>query len=83
MNANQQMKRTQIDILHPFPSFSAILGGAFYHSRYGHTIEILALFENWMILDRFPIRQRNSQKVAEDDPDLLEALRILGLVIGD
>jgi pyoverdine/dityrosine biosynthesis protein Dit1 len=36
-----------------------------------------------MILDRFPIRQRNSQKVAEDDPDLLEALRILGLVIGD
>jgi hypothetical protein len=25
----------------------------------------------------------NNSKVAEDDPDLLEALRILGLVIGD
>jgi hypothetical protein len=33
--------------------------------------------------DRFPIHQPELQKVAEDDPDLLEALQILGLVIGD
>jgi hypothetical protein len=35
------------------------------------------------VSDRFPIRRPNSQRVAEDDPNLLEALRILGLVIGD
>lgn len=32
---------------------------------------------------RFPIRQPESRKVAENDPGLLEALRILGLMIGD
>jgi hypothetical protein len=31
--------------------------------------------------ERFPIHVPNSLKVAEDDPDLLEAQRILGLVI--
>jgi hypothetical protein len=35
------------------------------------------------MLERFPIHQPNSGKLTEDDPDLLEALRILGLVIGD
>jgi len=57
--------------------------GVFYHSRYGHSIENWAVFEDWTLSDRFPIRQPNSRKVGEDDPDLLEALRILGLVIGD
>lgn len=33
--------------------------------------------------ERFPIHQPTSRKIAEDDPGLLEALRILGLVIGD
>jgi hypothetical protein len=33
--------------------------------------------------DRFPIYRPTSRNIAEDDPDLLEALRILGLVIGD
>jgi len=33
--------------------------------------------------ERFPIHSPNSRKVAEDDPDLLEALRLLGLAIGD
>jgi hypothetical protein len=33
--------------------------------------------------ERFPFHQPTSQKVAEDDRGLLEALRILGLVIGD
>jgi hypothetical protein len=56
--------------------------GVFYHSRYGHSIENWAVFEDWTLSDRFPIRRPNSRKVGEDDPDLLEALRILGLVIG-
>jgi hypothetical protein len=57
--------------------------GVFYHSRYGHSIENWAIFEDWTMPERFPIHQPHSQKVAEDDPDLLEALQILGLVIGD
>jgi hypothetical protein len=32
---------------------------------------------------RDTIHQPNSREIAGDDPDLLEALRILGLVIGD
>ena len=41
-----------------------------------------AIFEDWTKSERFPIHQSKSRKVAEDDP-LLEALRILGLVMGD
>jgi hypothetical protein len=33
--------------------------------------------------ERFPIHQPTLQKAAEDDRGLLEALQILGLVIGD
>jgi hypothetical protein len=33
--------------------------------------------------ERFPIHEPNSRKVAGDDPDLFEALRIPGLAIGD
>ena len=55
----------------------------FAGTGYGHSIENWAIFEDWTMPDRFPIRQSKSRKVAEDDPDLLEALRILGLVIGD
>jgi hypothetical protein len=57
--------------------------GVFYHSRYGHSLENWAIFEDWTMSERFPIHQPKSRKVAEDDPDLLEALRILGLVISD
>jgi hypothetical protein len=57
--------------------------GVYYHSRYGHSIENWAIFEDWAISERFPIHQPNSRKLTDDDPDLLEALRILGLVIGD
>jgi hypothetical protein len=64
-------------------AFELGYAGVFYHSRYGHSIENWAIFEDWTMPDRFPIHQPNSRKVAEDDPDLLEALRILGLVIGD
>ena len=64
-------------------AFELGYAGVFYHSRYGHSIENWAIFEDWTMPDRFPIHQPNSRKVAEDDPDLLETLRILGLVIGD
>ena len=64
-------------------AFELGFAGVFYHSRYGHSIENWAIFEDWTIPDRFPIHQPKSRKVAEDDPDLREALRILGLVIGD
>jgi hypothetical protein len=35
------------------------------------------------IPERFPIHQQNSREVAGDDPDFLEALRILGLILGE
>ena len=47
------------------------------------SLENCAIFEDWTMPGRFPIRQPESRKVAENDPDLFEALRILGLVIGD
>ena len=64
-------------------AFELGFAGVYYHSRYGHSIENWAVFEDWTMSDRFPIRQPNSRKVGEDDPDLLEALRILGLVVVD
>lgn len=64
-------------------AFELGYAGVFYHSRYGHSLENWAIFEDWAVLERFPITQPKSRKVAEDDPDLLEALRILGLVIGE
>lgn len=64
-------------------AFELGFAGVFYHSRYGHSIGNWAIFEDWTVPNRFPIHQLKSRKVAEDDPDLLEALRILGLVIGD
>lgn len=64
-------------------AFELGYAGAFYHSRYGHSIENWAIFEDWTMSEPFPIHQPNSRKVSDDDPDLLEALRILGLVIGE
>ncbi len=57
--------------------------GVFYHSRYGHSIENWTIFEDWTMSEWFPVHLPNSRKVAEDDLDLLGALRILGLAIGD
>ena len=62
-------------------AFELGYAGVFYHSRYGHSIVNWAIFEDWTMPKRFPIRQPNSRKIVEDDPDLLEALQILGLVI--
>jgi hypothetical protein len=64
-------------------AFELGYAGVFYHSRYGHSIENWAIFEDWTMSERFPIHHANSRKAAGDDPDLLEALRILGLVIGN
>jgi hypothetical protein len=64
-------------------AFELGYAGVFYHSRYGHSIENWAIFEDWTLPNRFPILRPKSRKIAEKDPDLLEALRILGLVIGD
>ena len=64
-------------------AFELGFAGAFYHSRYGHSLENWAIFEDSSMPNRFPIRQPNSRKIAEDDPDLLQALRVLGLVIGE
>jgi len=64
-------------------AFELGYAGIYYHSRFGHSIEDWAIFEDWAISERFPIHQPNSRKVAEDDPDLLEALRILGLIVVD
>jgi hypothetical protein len=64
-------------------AFELGYAGVCYLSRYGHSIENWAIFEDWAMSERFPIHQPDSRKVAENDPDLLEALRLLGLVIGD
>lgn len=64
-------------------AFELGFAGVFYHSRYGHSIENWAIFEDWTISERFPIHQPNSRKVVEDDPDLMEALRVLGLILSD
>lgn len=62
-------------------AFELGFAGVFYHSRYGHSIENWAIFEDWTMPNRFPIHHPKSRKLDDDDPDLLEALRILGLVI--
>jgi len=64
-------------------AFELGYAGVFYHSRYGHSIENWAIFEDWTMSKRFPIRQPISWRIAEDDPDLIEALRVLGLILSD
>jgi len=64
-------------------AFELGFAGVFYHSRYGHSIENWAIFEDWTMPDRSPINQPSSRKIAEDDPDLVEALRVLGLTLSD
>ena len=44
--------------------------GLFYRSRYGQTLE------NWAIFEPFALQQATSEEFYEDDPDLLEALRL-------
>ena len=53
--------------------------GVFYHSRYGHSIENWAIFEDWTLPDRFPIHQPNSRKVAEDRSGLARSPEAVGV----
>jgi hypothetical protein len=47
--------------------------GIFYRSRYGQTLE------NWAIFEPFPLEDSTSKEFSEDDPDLMEALRLHGI----
>jgi hypothetical protein len=47
--------------------------GICYRSRYGQTLE------NWAIFEPFPLEASTSKEFSEDDPDLLEALRLHGI----
>jgi hypothetical protein len=47
--------------------------GIFYRSRYGQTLE------NWAIFEPFPLDNATSEEFSANDPDLLEALRLLGI----
>jgi hypothetical protein len=51
--------------------------GIYYRSRYGHDLE------NWAVFEPFPITRAVTQAIAADDPDFLNALRILGLKLAD
>jgi hypothetical protein len=58
-------------------AFERAYDGIYYHSRYGHSME------NWAIFEPFPIANQQSEKIDENDPDLVEALRTLGLILAD
>ena len=47
--------------------------GIFYRSRYGQTLE------NWAVFEPFSLQHATSKDFYEDDPDLLEALRLHGI----
>ncbi|RZU35794.1 RES domain-containing protein [Edaphobacter modestus] len=47
--------------------------GIFYRSRYGQTLE------NWAIFEPFSLQHAKSKEFYENDPDLLEALRLHGI----
>jgi hypothetical protein len=50
--------------------------GIYYRSRYGHDLE------NWAIFEPFHLTEIQTEKaLTPDDPDLHEALRILGLTL--
>jgi hypothetical protein len=57
--------------------FELRLDGIFYHSRYGQTIE------NWAIFEPFAIHDQKSDSIDEEDPELQEAMKILGLIFAD
>jgi hypothetical protein len=52
------------------------LNGVYYRSRYGHDLE------NWAIFEPFDVQiAADAEPISEDDPDLLAACGILGVVI--
>lgn len=50
--------------------------GIYYRSRHGHNLE------NWALFEPFPISSLKSEAIGSDDPNLLQALGILGLRLG-
>jgi hypothetical protein len=58
-------------------AFEHAYDGIYYHSRYGHSME------NWAIFEPFCIANQQSEKIDENDPDLMEALRTPGLILAD
>lgn len=50
--------------------------GIYYRSRHGHNLE------NWALFEPFLITGSRSEKISSDDPNLLQALGILGLRLG-
>lgn len=63
-------------------AFELGFAGVFYRSRYGHSIRTGQLSRTGRCRIDFPFVSPNRRKWLKD-PDLLEALRILDLVIGD
>jgi hypothetical protein len=47
--------------------------GIYYRSRHGHNLE------NWALFEPFLITASRAEKISIDDPNLLQALGILGL----
>jgi hypothetical protein len=50
--------------------------GIYYRSRHGHNLE------NWALFEPFLIASLKSRTISDDDPNLLQALGILGLRLG-
>jgi RES domain len=51
--------------------------GVYYRSRYGHELE------NWALFEPFSIVPGTSHEILRSDPDLIEALRILGIELSE
>jgi hypothetical protein len=56
--------------------YKAGLDGIRYLSKYGHDIE------NWALFEPAALTAEQQERIRSDDPDLLEALRLLDLKIG-
>ncbi len=52
--------------------------GIYYRSRYGHDLENWAIFEPFLLSEK-----RSEAALTTEDPDLLEALGVLGLTLTD
>lgn len=72
----QQGQPRRLTQLASLEVYKAGLSGIFYRSRYGHDLE------NWAIFEPFDLEViPPAEAISEDDPDLLTACAILGVVI--
>lgn len=73
LQQGQPRRLTQLASLEVYKSG---LNGIYYRSRYGHDLE------NWAIFEPFDVQvAADAELISEDDPDLLAACAILGVVI--